>query len=103
MDWTQVLTPTLGSTGLLAAAVIMILTGRLLPKATVDARLADKDAQIDTWKTAYERAMTGQEVQRSQITELLEATRTTTHVIQALPRAARLDEGGGRAALVQED
>src|SRR5574337_408542 len=99
MNWTTMLTPSLGAAGLLAAAVIMILTGRLLPKSTVDARLADKDAQIDTWRTAYERAMAGQELQREHITQLLDATKTTTHVIQALPQAVHLNEGGARRAL----
>lgn len=101
MDWTAMLTPSLGATGLLAAFVIAILTGRLLPKASVEERLADKDKQIDTWRTAYERALEVQDEQRRHISALLEANRTTTHVIQALPQAAGLNERSTRAELAE--
>lgn len=100
MDWTAVLTPSLGATGLLAAVVIMILTGRLVPVRTLEDLRRDKDDQIKTWKTAYERAMAGQDLQREHITALLEANRTTTHVIQALPT---LNERSGRAALAEAE
>jgi hypothetical protein len=104
MEWTQMLTPALGPVGLLGVVVILILTGRLIPKTGVDERLADKDKQITTWQKAYEGALAVQEVQRAHITELLDATRTTTHVIQALPRAASLNERSSRASgLAEED
>lgn len=103
MDWTQMLTPTLGATGLLAGVVILILTGRLLPKSSVDERVSDKDEQIASWKKAYESALAVQDVQRAHITELLDATRTTTNVIQALPRAARLNERSSHAGLAEEE
>lgn len=99
MDWTAMLTPSIGSAGLLAVVVIMILTGRLVPRSTLDDLRADKNAQIETWKTAYERAMAGEEQQRSHVRTLLEANRTTTQVIQALPQAVHLDERSSRAAL----
>lgn len=104
MDWTAVLTPSIGSAGLLAVVVIMVLTGRLVPRSVVEDLRADKDAQIETWKTAYERAVSAQDVQRDHIRTLLEASRTTTHVIQALPQAAGLDgQGGHRAMAAPED
>lgn len=99
MDWTAVLTPSLGATGLLAAVVILVLTGRLVPRSVMEDLRTDKDAQIETWKTAYERAMAGQDTQRQHITTLLDANRTATHVIQALPQAVHLDERSSRAAL----
>lgn len=101
MDWTTMLTPSLGATGLLAAFVIAILTGRLLPKSSVEERLADKDKQIDTWRTAYERALEVQDEQRTHISALLDANRTTTHVIQALPQAVGLNERSARAELAE--
>lgn len=101
MDWTAILTPSLGAAGLLSAVVVLILTGKLLPKASVDERLADKDRQIETWHSAYTKALEVQDLQRSHITELLEATRTTTHVIQALPRAAGQNERNARAELAE--
>lgn len=104
MDWTAVLTPSLGATGLLAVVVILVLTGRLVPKSTVDELRTDKDKQIEIWKTAYETSMSAQEIQRGHITALLEANRTTTHVIQAIPQAVHLNnEGGGHAALAEAE
>lgn len=98
MDWTAYLTPTLGATGLLAAVVLMVLTGRLLPKASVDERLADKDRQIDTWRTAYERSLEIQDEQRKQLTAMVAANETATKVLQALPRAAApRNRTGGRS------
>lgn len=95
MDWTATLTPTLGAAGLLAAAVLMILTGKLLPKASVDERLADKDRQIDTWRAAYERSLEIQDEQRKQLTAMVTANETATKVLQAIPRAADLGIRGG--------
>lgn len=98
MDWTTYLTPSLGAAGLLAAVVIMVLTGRLLPKASVDERLADKDKQIDTWRTAYERELEVQAEQRKQLTAMVTANETATKVLQALPRAVDLAAGTGGMA-----
>lgn len=103
MDWTTIITPSLGATGLLAVVVIMILTGRLLPRTPVDERLADKDRQIETWKAAYDRALEVQDVQREHISELLEATRTTTRVVQALPAAASRNERRDHAELAEDE
>lgn len=98
MDWTTYLTPSLGAAGLLAAVVLMVLTGRLLPKASVDERLADKDRQIETWRTAYERSLEIQAEQRTQLTAMVAANETATKVLQAIPRAVDLAAGTGRRA-----
>lgn len=104
MDWTAMLTPTLGATGLLAVVVILVLTGRLVPKSTVDELRTDKDKQIEIWKTAYETSVTTQEVQRGHITALLEANRAATNVIRAIPQAVHLNnEGSGHAALAEAE
>lgn len=103
MDWTQMLTPSLGATGLLAGVVIMVLTGRLLPSRSVAERMADKDQQIETWKAVYERALEVQDAQREHILELREATRTTTRVIQALPAAVGMNERSSRAELAEDE
>lgn len=103
MDYTAFLTPTLGATGLLALVVLMILRGSLVTRRVLDDMRADKDKQIDTWKAAHETALAVQEVQRQQITALLEATRTTTQVIQAIPRAAGLSEGNGQRVLAEAE
>lgn len=98
MDWTTHLTPTLGATGLLASVVLMVLLGWLLPKASVNERLADKDRQIDTWRTAYERSLEIQDEQRKQLAAMVAANETALKVLQAIPRAADMASGaGGRA------
>lgn len=97
MDYTALLTPSIGATGLLAVVVILVLTGRLVPKSTVEDLRADKDKQIEIWRTAYETSMSAQEVQREHISALLEAAETTTHVIQALPVSASRNERNSRA------
>lgn len=101
MDWTAVLTPSLGATGLLAGVVILILTGRLVPKSTVDELRSDKDRQIEIWRTAYDTSMSAQEVQREHISALLKATETTTHVIQSLP--VHHNERNSHAALAEAE
>lgn len=103
MDWTTVLTPSLGATGLLAVVVLLVLTGRLVPKSTLDELRTDKDKQIEVWRTAYETSLSTQDVQREHISALLEASRTTTHVIQSLPVAPHLNEGSARRALAEAE
>lgn len=102
MEYTSFLTPTLGAGGLLAFAVILILRGSLIPRRVVDDMRTEKDKQIDTWRMAFESGQKVQETQRQQITILLEATKTTTHVIESIPRAARLSEGGHHEVAAQE-
>ena len=88
MDYSAFLTPTLGATGLLALVVVMILRGALVPRSTFDSMREDKDKQIEVWRTAYISSVSVQDVQREQISALLEANKVTTHVVQSLPRAA---------------
>lgn len=97
MDYTTFLTPAIGATGLLALVVLMILRGSLIPRRSFQDLVAEKDRQIETWRTAYETGQSVQEVQRQQISALLEANRTTTHVIESLPHAAGLNERSHRA------
>lgn len=103
MDYTAFLTPTIGATGILALVIVMILRGSLVPRRNLDDLRVDKDAQISTWKTAYEQAMAVQDAQRQQLSALLEANRTTTRVIQALPEAVSLNERSGGHALAEAE
>jgi hypothetical protein len=103
MDYTAMLTPSLGAGGLLAVVIYMIFTGRLVPRSQVDDMRADKDRQIDLWKAAYDKAIEGQEVQRDHITALMEANRTTTRVIQALPVGAMNERGPHALAEAEEE
>lgn len=102
MDYTAMLTPSLGAGGLLAVVIFMILTGRLVPRSHLDDMRTDKDKQIDMWRTAYETAMEGQTVQRDHITALMDANQTTTRVIQALPVGSRNERGSHALAEADE-
>lgn len=99
MDWSPFLTPTIGATGLLALAVILIFRGALVPRSTVDQMRKDKDAAIAMWKGAYETSQRAVEMKDRQIDTLLEAARTTTHVVSAVSEAAGLNAGRTRHAL----
>ena len=96
MEWNALITPTLGAGGLVAIFVIMIFTGRMLPSRTVDRLLASKDEQITNLRTANEQSKEAIDRKDSQIAALLEAGKTTTHVIQAVQEAARLNSAEGR-------
>lgn len=105
MDWTAFVTPTVGATGLLALAVVLIFRGSLVPRSTVTQMRRDKDDQIAMWKSAYETSQRAVELKDQQIDTLLEATRTTTHVVAAVSEAAGLNTGRSRHVLApsQED
>lgn len=67
----------LGATGLLALTVLMILTGRLVPKSTSDA-----------WKDAYQKEQAVTREQAKQISMLAASTSVTARVLDALPKAS---------------
>jgi hypothetical protein len=80
-----------GFAGLVSLAIWLILTGRLVPRASVDALRADwnarldaKEVQVQDWKQSYFRSLDTVAVQGKQIDELLEHSRTTAYFIQAL-------------------
>lgn len=71
-----------GSTGLLAVTVLMILTGRLVPKSSVDA-----------WRDAYLKERSAGDVMRQQISELVSTGRVTARVLDSLPTAGGEPDG----------
>jgi hypothetical protein len=87
-------TPTdLGAAGLLVLVVLLILTGRLVPRTT----LVDMREERDTWRAAHGESERARQAEREQVTELLELSRTAGHVLTSLPRAKEVDD----APLVQ--
>ena len=81
----------LGFAGLVSLAIVLILTGRLIPRSSVEAlredwndRLQSKEQQVQDWKGAYLKSLEVQTAQGDQIRELLEHSRTTAYFIQAL-------------------
>ena len=73
--------PSFPAYGLLALVVFMILTGKLNPKSYADEIRADRDA----WKTAYNKSEEGSRLKDSQISELLEVSKTVRHLVRSLP------------------
>lgn len=69
----------IGATALLALVVLMILTGRLVPKSVADA-----------WKTAYFTEQASGREKEKQITLLASSTTVSARVLDALP----LKQGG---------
>jgi len=101
MDYTAFLTPTIGATGMLTLVVILILRGSLVPRRIIDDLRADKDQQIETWRSACTKLQETSDLKDQQISALLEASRTTTQVIAALPRAAANHERSGQHEVAQ--
>jgi hypothetical protein len=83
---------------LLALVIVLILTGRLVSRRQMLDRLSDRDVQIralqrqsDMWQHAYETAMAAQRQTDSHVGVLMEAARTTTHVLNALPSITQFE------------
>lgn len=72
--------PTLGAAGLLALAVWLILTGRIVPRRHYE----DIEADRDRWRTAAEQWQTAHAEQAKPVAELIEIGRTTERLLQAM-------------------
>lgn len=66
--------------GLLLLVVLMILTGRLVPRSLY----LEKVKERDQWKSAYEVERAARHAADSQTRELLELAKTGTKVLQAV-------------------
>ena len=97
MDYTHILTPSLGIGGILLTAVIMILRGDIVPRKQVDAELKQKDLAIAFYSEALARSERQHREKDALIAGLMETTRTTRNVLNALPEAAGLNQGGSHA------
>lgn len=81
-----------GAVGILSVVIYMILTGRLVPRSTLDDVRADRDARLaeahketDDWRAVVHLTQRESDVRAAQVTELLELGRTTSTFIKALP------------------
>ncbi|MFH8805246.1 hypothetical protein ACH4F6_37850 [Streptomyces sp. NPDC017936] len=96
------LTPTLGAGGVVLLVVLMVLRGALVPRSTVDLVVADKDRQIDVWRSLAEGRQEMISLQQTQLDLLMGTAQTTERVLDAVSEAARMArEGGGGRALAQ--
>jgi hypothetical protein len=89
----------LGAFGVLLVVMYFILRavvrGDLVPRATVDALLAARDAEIaranergEEWHTAYEAERHVSDAQRDHVRELTEVARTVEKVVEAVQLVA---------------
>lgn len=93
MDLTSVSWLPTSATGVVALVVFMILTGRLVPRSTIEdsrkdwnERLAEARAEATKWENAARLAQEANVVQADQIEQLMEVARTAEHLLLALPR-----------------
>lgn len=80
----------IGAVGLVALVVLMILTGRLIPKSTHDRELAAADqrtsdavARGDEWKQTAKDTESVNAVVRAQNSELIEANKVVKAFLQS--------------------
>ncbi|MFI0894903.1 hypothetical protein [Streptomyces sp. NPDC020983] len=78
-----------GAAGILAAAVMLVLTGRLVPLSV----LRDVQHQRDTWQEAHRESEAARAEERAQTRELLEVARVADHVLTSLPRPGEVGHG----------
>lgn len=82
-----------GGFGLLVAGgVWLVLTGRLLPRSTLedlrqdrDDRVAEARAETQVWREAYESSKRANEALAIQLNQMLEVGHTANRVLQSLP------------------
>ena len=74
-----------GAVALLGLVVVLILTGRLVPRQV----LLDMREERDTWRAAHDASEAARQAEREQVQEMLELSRTAGHVLTSLPRPPR--------------
>jgi hypothetical protein len=78
-----------GAVTLLVVVVLLVLTGRLIPRRTHEDALADRD----NWRSAFFESEAARKVEHEQVEELLEMAKLGGHILTALPRPGQADEG----------
>lgn len=71
-----------GAAALLALVILLILTGRLVPRRTLDDARADRDY----WRQAHAEEAKARQAERELTNELIEVARTADHVLTSLPQ-----------------
>ena len=75
----------LGPAALVAIAVLLVLTGRLVPRRTYDDMKHDRDE----WRASHRLSEQARLEQAGQLDEMLELGRTTTAIVRASYREPR--------------
>lgn len=77
-----------GAVALLTLVVLLILTGRLVPRRTHEDALTDRD----NWREAFLKSEAARQMEHEQTGELLEMARLGGNILTALPRPGQADE-----------
>lgn len=78
--------------------VVLILTGRLVPRRELDDLREDRDARVEAaerqaqiWQSAYAAAVQSRRTSEGHVSQLMETARVTKDVLEALPTLAQAD------------
>ncbi|MFB7672958.1 hypothetical protein ACFC26_16270 [Kitasatospora purpeofusca] len=81
-----------GAGAILAATVMLILLGRLVPRSVLEDVRADRDARVaealaerDAWRAAHDRSEEARHIAQDQAALALEVARTADQMLRALP------------------
>jgi len=85
---------TLTAPTLLGIAILLLLTGRIVPRST----LRDKALEVDKWREAYEKERDARSKSNAQTIELLETAKLTHKIV-----AAMFGSGGRRRSGASDD
>lgn len=107
MDFSKLPLATSSATALLGIVLLLVLLGKLVPRSTLedtredrDNRLAEKQREVDMWKSAYDRERdTNTELVR-QVGTLMEVARTADHVLRSLPTGTGESSDGSTSSVV---
>lgn len=72
----------LGAGGIVVLAVVLLLTGRLVPRAVLEQALALAAKETETWKAAFEKSEAARLKERELLDKAIEATKATALVVR---------------------
>lgn len=85
----------LSSSALLGLTVLLLLTGRIVPRST----LRDRIDESERWRSAYEAEREARSLSDAHTVELLEVAKTTQAIILAIAKASETIRAGGTDAI----
>lgn len=82
-----------GAVAILAIVALLVFMGRIVPRRYLEDLRADRDARLreiaaerDMWRDAHRKSEEERHVAQGQVGQLLELSRTASHVLMALPQ-----------------
>lgn len=72
----------IGPWGIVTLIAIAIVTGRLVPRVTVQRERELLEKRVEDWKAAYELTERARSVQSDQLNEILDIVRTTSRALR---------------------